>query len=275
MPIGYCSLAAIPTWSNPRPMTLKFKFAVSLLVNAAGRLGDALADPLYAAAMAERLDAEGDLPANRFATRLPTAIADVTDGAAAQAGKSGDAGALTREQQGWFDEMERLTAGARRSAKLAFPADATLLHAEFQVGVDTPKGLANELARAGIILASARKYAAELKKHGWVKADADDLETALGNLSGKDLAQGKALEDRTLLTADKVRAANALYALCLAAQNAARLQYPSTKPGTEAARRRFLLDEFPPRDRSNPHGGGSGGNGTTPVAGATTPTPGT
>jgi hypothetical protein len=54
--------------------------------------------------------------------------------------------------------------------------------------------------------------------------------------------------------------ANALYADCLTIQNAARLQYPA---GTDAAgnakniteRARFLLEEFPPRDREKPDGG--------------------
>ena len=57
-------------------------------------------------------------------------------------------------------------------------------------------------------------------------------------------------KDLTALT----RAANAFDADCLAVQNAARLQCLSTQPGTEAARVRFQLETFPPRDRSQPVG---------------------
>ncbi len=63
----------------------------------------------------------------------------------------------------------------------------------------------------------------------------------------------------------KIIAANALYEDCLTLQNAARLQYPAKIDTTGNAqnvteRARFLLEEFPPRDRSQPDGGTQGGD---------------
>jgi len=111
------------------------------------------------------------------------------------------------------------------------------------------------LVRAQKTLDASVKYASDLKKEGWLPADSTALETALTSLSGVALDQDEALADRAKFTADLTRTANALYKLCLTAQNAARLHYPSTQPGTEAARVRFLLDTFPPRDRSQPDPG--------------------
>jgi hypothetical protein len=71
----------------------------------------------------------------------------------------------------------------------------------------------------------------------------------------KKVHQDEALDERLNLTEAKILAANHLYSLCQKVQNAARLQNPANKPGTPTARARFLLDEFPPRDRSNPDGG--------------------
>jgi len=145
-----------------------------------------------------------------------------------------------------------LTAGARRTARQAFPGDDVKLRTEFQVGINDPQDLASQLVRAQKTLDASVKYAADLKKEGWLPADSTALGTALGTLSGVALDQDEALADRAQFTAALTRAANALYKLCLSVQNAARLQYPSTQPGTEAARARFLLETFPPRDRSQP-----------------------
>jgi hypothetical protein len=84
-----------------------------------------------------------------------------------------------------------------------------------------------------------------LKKQGWLPADATALQTALATLSGVVLNQDEALADRVQFTAELTRAANPLYKLCQACQNAARLQYPETQPRALAARARFLLDTFP------------------------------
>jgi hypothetical protein len=172
-----------------------------------------------------------------------------------QGGKTGDVGDLTAEQRFAFNEVERLTAGARRTARQAFPGEDVKLRSEFQIGVNEPNDLGSKIARAEKTLAAAQKYAAGLKTKGWLPRDATALETALGQLSGVALDQDEALADRAKFTAALTRAANALYDLCLAVQNAARLEYPSTQPGNEAARARFQLDTFPPRDRSQPDGG--------------------
>ena len=89
-----------------------------------------------------------------------------------------------------------------------------------------------------------------MKKQGWLPADATALQTALATRSGVVLDQDEALADRVQFTAELTRAANPLYKLCQACQNATRLQYPETQPRALAARARFLLDTFPPRDRS-------------------------
>ena len=230
----------------------KFTFPLSTLLHAADSLNDTLGDIDYAPAMVTRLDDPTTTPPYIFRTVLETALAAVRTQVQKQGGKTGDAGDLTANQRTAFAEVERLTAGARRSARQAFPGDDVKLRTEFQVGITDPQDLASQLARAQKTLDASVKYAADLKKEGWLPADATALGTALAALSGVALDQDEALADRAQFTADLTRAANALYKLCLSTQNAARLQYPSTQPGTEAARARFLLETFPPRDRSQP-----------------------
>jgi len=234
--------------------TRKFRFALSTLLRASDTFRSALSDDKFATAMAARLDAPDAAPPLVFLADFDAKLAAVRAEVANQTSKTGDAGALTSEQRAAFDEVERLTAGARRSARLAFPGDEKL-RSEFQVGVDEPKDLASELARANKTLTAAKKYAAALKQKGWIAADATALEAALGQLSGVALDQDEALADRAQFTASLARKANDLYDGCLTIQNAARLQYPSTLAGTEAARVRFQLETFPPRDRSQPDGG--------------------
>lgn len=230
----------------------KFTFPLSTLLRAAGGLGSALADTDYAAAMVARLDDPAATPPIVFASDFAAAIAAVETEVGNQGGKTGDAGDLTTDQGTAFAEVERLVAGARRTARQAFPGDDVKLRSEFQVGINEPKDLASELSRARQTLVASRKYAPDLKKKGWLATDSTALETALDSLSGVALDQDEALADRAKFTGALTRAANALYADCLAIQNAARLQYPSTRPGTEAARSRFQLETFPPRDRSQP-----------------------
>ena len=232
----------------------KFTFPLSTLLHAADSLNDALGDTDYAPSMVTRLDDPTTTPPSIFRTVLETALAAVRTQVQKQGGKTGDAGDLTVEQRAAFAEVERLTAGARRSARQAFPGDQVKLHSEFQVGITEPQDLASQLERAQKTLDASVKYAADLKKEGWLPADATALGTALSALSGLALDQDEALADRAQFTADLTRAANALYKLCLSTQNAARLQYPSTAstPGVEGARARFLLETFPPRDRSQP-----------------------
>ncbi len=233
----------------------KFTFPLSTLLHAGDSFNDALGDIDYSAAMAARLDDPDATPPVIFRTVFETTLAEVRTQIQNQGGKTGDAGDLTTDQRDAFREVERLTAGARRSARQAFPGDDVKLRSEFQVGISDPQDFASQLGRAGKTLVAARKYAADLKKEGWLPADATALETALATLGGVALDQDEALADRAKFTGALTRAANALYKLSLTVQNAARLQFPSTQPGTEAARARFQLDTFPPRDRSNPDGG--------------------
>lgn len=239
-------LSPYQTMSDKR----KFSFPLSTLLQAAGSLNDALGDIDYAAAMAERLDDTAPTPPVIFRTLFETALAEVRAQIQKQGSKTGDAGGLTAEQESAFAEVERLTSAARRSARLAFPSDEVKLRSEFQVGINSPYDQASIIARAGKTHSAAVKYAADLKKQGWLPADATALATALATLTGVAHDQDEALADRVQFTAELTRAANTLYKLCQACQNAARLQYPDTQPGTEAARARFLLDTFPPRDRS-------------------------
>ncbi len=238
--------------------TRKFNFSLATLLTSADLLGDALTDPDYQAAMTARLG-------EPFVTAFPGKITAVTGGAAAQSSQTGDLSQLTAQQQEDFREMERLASGARRTARLALPGQDTVLSAEFQVGEAGSKSLSATIARARLTHAAALKYATELQAKGWIPADTTALGTAIESLAGVDGEQEEAFDDRLGLTNEKTIAANALYADCLAIQNAARLQYPS---GTDSAgnarniteRARFLLDEFPPRDRSQPDGGTQGGD---------------
>jgi hypothetical protein len=261
----------VPPKPERHPVSNKRKFNCSLstLLRAADSLADALADPDYAAAMAARLDNPDATPPVVFLTDYTAAVAAVRTEVQNQGGKTGDAGDLTADQQAAFAEVERLTAAARRSARLAFPGDDVKLRSEFQVGVGGPQDLASVISRAQKTLAAAQKYAADLRKQGWLPADATALAAALATLGTVALDQDEALADRAKFTADLTRAANTLYDRSLSIQNAARLQYPSTKPGTEAARVRFLLETFPPRDRNQP----DGGTQTDPANPPTPPTP--
>jgi hypothetical protein len=267
----------LPPLEHPKTMNnkRKFSFPLSTLLRAGDSLKDAMEDPDYNTAMEERLGDATATPPLVFATAFTGVIASVRTELTNQGGKTGDAGGLTAEQKAAFAEVERLTAGARRTARQAFPGEDVKLRTEFQVGIDEPKDLDSELGRAEITLTATRKYATDMKKKGWLPRDATALETALGKLGGVAIDQDDALADRAQFTAALTRAANALYDDCLAVQNAARLEYPSTQPGTEAARARFKLETFPPRDRSNPDGGTQPPTTppTTPPASPTPPAP--
>lgn len=227
----------------------KFNFPLSVLLGAARRLPD----PGCGAAMSVRLDMSTDNFRVRFEAKLET----LGRGSSKQKLKTGEASTLTVDQNNAFDEMERLVAGARRSAKLAFPTDPVKLHSDLQVGISKPNTLEAELGRSKIVFASCQETAnaAVLRPQGWLPADTAALDAAIGQLSGASLDQDEALEHRKGLTASKNVAANAVYADTLRIQNAARLEYLVDKPGTEAARARFLLDTYPPRDCPDPAGG--------------------
>jgi hypothetical protein len=240
----------------------KFTFPVATLNRTARLLHAAITDPAHKAAMEERLGAD-------FAATFDGKFTALTGTSIAQAGRTGDVSTLTQQQKENFKEMERLTAGARRTARLAFPGQDTVLRAEFQIGIHEPQSVEAELERAGKTHAAALKYAAELKAKGWIAADTTLLGQAIAALAGSGIEQDGAFDERLGLTNEKVIAANAVYDGCLTIQNAARLQYPAKNDAAGNAqniteRANFLLDEFPPRDRSQPDGGTQGGD--TPPA---------
>jgi hypothetical protein len=226
----------------------KFKGPLSGLLRAGDNIKNAVQDDDYATKMQERLGAT-------IAADLTALLDDVRQQLRDQTGKTSEAGGTTQQQTAAFDEVERLTSGARRSARLAFPGEDVKLRSEFQVGIDSPKTLAAELERANLIKAACTRYATDLARQGWIARDTAALQAAIDACSGSGVDQTEAFADRAELTADLKRASNDLYDKLLTVQNAARLEYPSTRPGTEAARARFLLDTFPPRDRSQPDGG--------------------
>ena len=235
----------------------KFNFPFATLTHNAGLLGSALADDAYQPAMEERLGAD-------FVATFPLKITGVTCKSTAQSSQTGDISSLTIQQQADYKEMERLAGGARRSARLAFPGQDTLLNAEFQVGEGAVKAISAVIGRAGLTHAAALKYAAELQAKGWVAKDTAALGTAAGKLKDVGTEHENASDERLGLTDEKIIKANDLYHDCLVIQNAARLEYPGGKDAAGNARNitgraRFLLDEFPPRDRSQPDGGTQGG----------------
>ena len=240
----------------------KFNFPLATLTASADLLAKALTDPAHQAAMTLRLGAP-------FITAFPGKITALTGGSAAQSSQTGDLSTLTDQQQADFREMERLAAGARRTARLAFPGQDTVLSAEFQVGEATSKSLSATISRARLTHAAAAKYATALQAQAWIPADTTALGTAIAALAEVAPEHDKAEADKEGLTNEKIIAANALYADCLTAQNAARLQYPA---GTDSSgnakniteRGRFLLEEFPPRDREKPDGGTQGGDTPPP-----------
>jgi hypothetical protein len=231
----------------------KFNFPLSTLTSAADSLSKALVDPAYQTSMTQRLGAD-------FITVFPQKITRLAGGSAAQSSQTGELSNLTTQQQEAFIEMERLAAGARRSARLAFPGQDTVLSAEFQVGEAESKSISATIARAHLTHTATLKYASQLQAKGWLPDDTTALAAAIATLGNIAPQQDQAGDDRMGLTNDKIIIANDLYTDCLAIQNAARLQYPAK---TDAAgnvqnvtpRARFLLDEFPPRDREKPDGG--------------------
>ncbi|MDB6174013.1 MAG: hypothetical protein JWL59_3324 [Chthoniobacteraceae bacterium] len=225
-----------------------FSFPLSVLIHQGNVFHRALIDDAYAAPMAERLDQEKETA--NFATRFRAKLDQLGSGSLDHAGKRGAVGSLTQEQAAALKEVTRLTAMARHGAKITFKGESVRLRNEFQVGINTPKTLAAILERSRIILGSCKRYAAELKSNGWIARDTELLETTIATFDDIGLAQGAARSERSGISGAKTRFANEVYTDTLKIQNAASLQYPSSEPGNETARARFLLDEYPPRLRS-------------------------
>ena len=156
---------------------------------------------------------------------------------------------LFRDSAGFFS-------GARRSAMLAFPGKDVRLRSEFQVGIHEPADFASEIERAGKVHAARLLHADALDDHGWLDEDTTALGTAIDLLDGGDTEHEAAKDQKKGFTKGRNLAADALYKMCLSVQNAARLAHPTAKAAkdeaTLVARNRFLLDEFPPRDREKP-----------------------
>ncbi len=163
---------------------------------------------------------------------------------------------VTQEQIEAFAEMERLLSGARRSANLAFPDNDVRLRSEFQVGIHEPTDFASEIERAGKVHAACLLHADALDNHGWLDEDTTALGNAIDLLDGGDAEHEAAKDQKKGFTKARNLAADALYKMCLSVQNAARLANPTARAAkdqaTLVARNRFLLDEFPPRDREKP-----------------------
>ena len=79
-----------------------------------------------------------------FAGKFADAITAITGKSFALSSQTGDVSGLTLDHAANLKEMERLVAGARRSAKRAFPGQDTVLHAEFQVGNFESKSFAQK-----------------------------------------------------------------------------------------------------------------------------------
>ena len=92
-------------------------------------------------------------------------------------------------------------------------------------------------------------------RQGWTTADSTALAASVSQLSDASPPESAAADDHVGLARQTITATNAVYADALRIQNDARLQPPMNQPGDETARTRFLLDEFPSRDRLKPPGG--------------------
>jgi len=249
------------------PTTRTFNFPISILISSAKRFLSALRDPIVGPPVLARLKRKAETAP--FDAAFATQIDAVELGGSAQSKAKGEIGELTQEQAEAFTEMERLTSSARRTAALAFPKNDVRLRAEFQQGINEPQDFDSVLERARLVLAACQTHADALDEHGWIEADTTLLQQTIATLSGDDLVKESSKDAKLSITATRTRAANALYKSCQTIQNAARLAYPSTQlgktEGLEAARARYLINEFPPRS-----GNGNGGNDEPP---APTPVP--
>ena len=246
-----------PLSPNLLPMSNRdFNFPISVLTYNASLLRAALADPTVGPPVLTRLSSP------TFLTDFDTLLAKVTGAPAAKAGQMGGTGTLTLEQNDALAELRRLASAARRTAGITFKGNNVLLHEEFKVGTASGQALSDELADAKIIATSAAKYASQLAEHGWTAQDATDLAAANDTLSAADLSQETSKKTGPGMTGQANADANLLYKNTQSVQNAARLQFPSTQPGNETARARYLIGIFPP------HGGN-----TPPPAPPTPPTP--
>ncbi|MBS0658384.1 MAG: hypothetical protein JSR82_09105 [Verrucomicrobia bacterium] len=256
---------------STRSVPRDFTCSIARLLREGKRIADALADAKVGPAVVARF------PKFDVVQRLTAFRSAVETGQGAQVATKGVVGQLTVEQATAFTELERLMTAARRSAKLAFPDNATRLHLEFRVGEHEPSDLASILGRARIIHDSTVVHQDALGEHGWLPQDSADLKNAIAILEDLERHQEGGKEEAKDHTGARNASANAYYALLLSIQNAARLAYPNTRAaeaGLIEARGKFLLDTFPPRRGDTGDGdvtgevppAGSGTNLGTPTA---------
>lgn len=220
-----------------------FNFPVSILVRDAQLFAGALRNDI-GAPVAKRLP-------TTFVDEFTALIEQVSTGSAGQKAATGHTGQLTKVQNAALDEVKRLTAAARESAKLAYPDNPVLLRQAFQVGNSDPVSLASILERAVTVQDACVKHAEALAGQGWQADDTAAFATAIATLEGADQSQEASKGDKKAATAAKNAKANKLYAKCQSVQNAVELAYPEAKTATDekvvAARARFLMDTFPPQ----------------------------
>lgn len=225
-----------------------FNFPVSILIRDAQLMAGALRDDI-GGPVVKRLP-------TTFVDKFATQINQVSTGSTGQKAAAGNTGQLTQAQNSGATEVKRLTAGARNTAKLAFPDNDVVLRQEFQVGNSDPADLATLLERATTVHASCIKYAAALAEHGWQAEDSATLVAAITTLGTADETQESSKGTKKAATSTKNTAANKLYTLCQSLQNAVDLAYPEHKAATDGdvvnARTRFLMDTFPPAPGSTP-----------------------
>lgn len=128
------------------PASRTFDFSVSTLIRDSKRLLGALCDPATGPPVAKRLKVKNPVagqPDVEFDPGFDAQIKLVEKCGNDQSTAVGGIGEMTVEQAAAFTELERLMAGARRSATLAFPANDVRRHSEFQVGNRTPQDLAS------------------------------------------------------------------------------------------------------------------------------------
>jgi len=245
-----------------------FSFSFGTLQRDAQRLLGALNDSTIGAPVVTKLPATFVAD---FTAQIALAAKLDTD----QSGVIGTLATLTRAQAQALADFVRLASIARRTAKLAFPGQDTLLSSEFKVGIKDPQDLASVLDRARAFVAACQKYASDLAPHGWLEADNAEITAALAALTNAGHDQGNASDVKLGTTARRIDAANLLYKQCLVAQNGARKVYSPAQVLADASlvegRARFLLDEFPPRTRASASSTAAPAAVVSPVAPAVTP----
>jgi len=225
-----------------------FRFRIGTLHRAAQRLLGALQDTTIGPPVAARLS-------TTFVADFSAQIELVARRGTDQSGAFGTMNSLTRAQVAAQAELLRLAALARRAAHHAFRGEDSLLRSEFQVGLHNPGDLASVIERADRLLSACRKYPAELAPNGWSGVDSDIFSAAIDALADADQNQETAADLKAGFTAQRNAAANTLYKQCNLVQNAARMLYTGASteddPAMIEARARYLLDEFPPRLRTD------------------------